>query len=209
MENVSVLAYTAGLLDGEGMISVTHAVRKHRSPVQVFILGIGMTHEPTVRWLQGQWGGNVVALKTKQLRKDGSPRRTLYRWYVCSGTALPILQAVFPYLITKKEQAGFAIEWLKMAHGRGYRYSYEEHCKRAELFKRISALTLCSGYKRPYEIPVNSVEPGTKKYRRKDKCGDCGAPAVQSRQCAPCFSRRMSLFGTSGVGNTEPSGRMN
>jgi hypothetical protein len=90
-----VIAYLAGLMDGEGSV-----FRMNGRPC----VQIGMTDEGVIRWLRETLGGNL----TLDPRKP--PRKQLYRWRVfAQRDVLRFLWAVYPYMRVRRHPAGEAI----------------------------------------------------------------------------------------------------
>jgi len=90
------LAYLAGIIDGEGCISL--GVRKliYVTPT----IQVTNTDKRLTDWLQSCLGGNVyVGRETRPTRKQP------YLWSVAGAKAREIIKAVRPYLMLKVEQA--------------------------------------------------------------------------------------------------------
>lgn len=204
-------AYTAGIIDGEGCVSLTAVNRPgYSSPLYNFRIKVSMTHEPTVRWLHETWGGNYNSREETRLRKDGGKRRPIYSWYVCGSTALPMLEACLPFMVTKHEQALQAVRWIEVSRNRRRR-TPEEHAIRKEILEKISALNH-GRVERIYKIPVNSGKPGTEPKPRA--CIGCGKTILARTRCSACqYKSRIPYFRmywskrkeSLAVGNPEPS----
>ena len=104
-----VLAYTAGLFDGEGCIVTTDLQAKNKYKKHVrWGCRIGMTHEPTIRWLIATWGGKLYT------EKPGPPRKPKYVWDVHGHlNCAALLSAIRPFLITKAHRADLALSQLR------------------------------------------------------------------------------------------------
>lgn len=103
------LAYYAGIVDGEGSISVSKSKEgwhKYRqTPMHYGKLAVGMTHEPTIRGLHQLFGGYVR-------REVRAPRfRDMWRW-VCAGKEITTkaLLMLYPFLRVKKRQAAAVLD---------------------------------------------------------------------------------------------------
>lgn len=109
MANPTDVAYTAGLIDGEGHIGI-YAQRNKRvkEPSYHLRVGVEMTHKPTVEWLVKVWGGKVNTYQPKN-----EAHRLEYIWMIWSNEALALLEAISPYLITKANQALLGIAFQK------------------------------------------------------------------------------------------------
>lgn len=108
---VAELAYFAGILDGEGCLSITSGKRRSTSTAltrstQIYV---GNTDPRIIEWIQARFGGSIA------LRPTPHPERhkPLWRW-LCSGANIePVLRAVLPYLIIKREQATVILAYRK------------------------------------------------------------------------------------------------
>jgi hypothetical protein len=90
-----ILAYLAGLIDGEGSIMF---LNKH------WCVKIGMTDEPVIRWL-ADFGGLF------SIEKRPPPRKTPYYWSVHRRhDVLHLLRALLPYLRVKRAKAQQVLE---------------------------------------------------------------------------------------------------
>ena len=90
--NAVTLAYTAGLLDGEGNLSIGQ-----RADGEFYSrFAIYNTHLKTLKWLKVQFKVGWVG------RGSGNG---CYAWVVSSKQAEPLLSALLPYLRIKKRQA--------------------------------------------------------------------------------------------------------
>jgi len=104
------LAYTAGIIDGEGCISIC----KHSSPTSRYRyrydlrVDVGMCEELIPMWLYMHFGGN---LRNHKGRKPS--HRPVYHWQIASKQAQHFLELILPYLKTKRPQAELAITFQK------------------------------------------------------------------------------------------------
>ena len=115
MQNVSETdrAYTAGILDGEGSISLAvHTTRKtasgRPSTGPKVLLQVSSTDRGLIDWLCKTWGAGHVATT---YRPKKSHHKIAYGWRVWGASAAEILQATLPYLKIKAPQARLAIEY--------------------------------------------------------------------------------------------------
>ncbi len=104
---VEVLAYTAGLLDGEGCIGINRTCPNEMlTPKYVAVTNIGNTDYNMILWLQEQYGGYVYPkTKNHQGCKD------VWGWQVNNRQAYDLLTAVMPYLRSKRRQAELLITY--------------------------------------------------------------------------------------------------
>ncbi len=105
------LAYTAGIIDGEGSIGLYI----HRGKGDyVLRVEVGNTNEWLIQWLKFAFGGSTRL-------HSGQPEnhKPLWCWQIQGVKALGFLELVYPYLRLKKPQAGVAIEFQKVRRGTG------------------------------------------------------------------------------------------
>ncbi len=103
MSSNTQLAYLAGLIDGEGSITL-YLHPKHRQ--MLLHLAVYNTNETVIDWLKLTFGGRKYKVgcrkNTKHLQE--------YQWYMNGHFACDILVLVLPYLIIKQAKARIAIE---------------------------------------------------------------------------------------------------
>lgn len=106
------LAYTAGIVDGEGCIRLrpngcweikTGDDKGQINRYWTVDLAVGNTVEMICRWLQYHFGGAVHPRPAKGRRK------AYWLWRLYGYNAVAFLEQILPYLIIKKPQAELAI----------------------------------------------------------------------------------------------------
>lgn len=126
-----LIAYLAGIVDGEGYI----AIRKNGNRYQP-IVKVGMTDKEVVETLAETFGGFVYVSKLKS-------GRFIYTWQVLKKELVEVtLTALLPYLRVKRKQADHLLEFVK-----GYEVlpgrpaiSNEEIERRVELYNKVKPL---------------------------------------------------------------------
>jgi hypothetical protein len=126
-----ILAYTAGLFDGEGCVDIYKASVSKASKSPSFMLRVVITQKQgaIMNWLQYNFGGHVDLS-----RRNGN---YIYRWDIRSQAAKNFLIIIQPYVLIKKEQVELAIQYeeqkgkyLETLKGkRGFRTLTEEEIK--------------------------------------------------------------------------------
>ena len=114
------LAYFAGLVDGEGYVTVYKA-----SASFVAMVAISSTSTAMIDWLQN----NIPGGRSQFIREATDKRDAVYRWTLQGRAALlNILPHVIPYAVVKKLQLQLVLKYCEeIAHGnRGEKYSTEE-----------------------------------------------------------------------------------
>jgi hypothetical protein len=109
--SAAALAYLAGIIDGEGTI----CFQEKSNGTRQYRVAVIMTSEETIRWL-GQWGGTVTALPMR--RGSKSHWKPQWSWRVTSHSNVRlVLTAVMPYLVTKKQTAAEALDYIATRPG--------------------------------------------------------------------------------------------
>jgi hypothetical protein len=103
------LAYAAGILDGEGYVGMVYRKPGARLVRADYTLQtvIGMTHEPTIRWLCETFGFNFFRKEPRQAHHTVAFLASLQH-----KRAAEFLRLVQPYVRTKAEQVSLAIEFI-------------------------------------------------------------------------------------------------
>ncbi|MFG2046174.1 hypothetical protein ACGFIW_01920 [Micromonospora sp. NPDC048935] len=111
MSDPTVLAYLAGVVDSDGY--VTAAITKHKGR-QFYgaAIGIAGTRREPHDLAASLFGGNV---RTYIPRGNREHHRPQFQWQRYGRSALPVIEAIRPYLRVKAEQADLAIELEEMA----------------------------------------------------------------------------------------------
>lgn len=97
-------AYLAGIIDGEGSISIGITKRIRKGVVyrnHYLRLQVTNTDSALIQWLN-KLGGSTAERK---LRADYPTARVVYSWNKQCRQAGEVLEQVYPYLITKRKQA--------------------------------------------------------------------------------------------------------
>lgn len=136
-----LLAYAAGLLDGEGHITIGRFQPNKWTgrPRHWIVVIVGNTDKKMTDLLQKHWPGPV------HIRKR-PPWRDCYVWQISCMKAYQFLKEVRPYLVCKAEEADVAIEFMenrptaRKKHGRVRYLTDAEVVRREELYQEMKAL---------------------------------------------------------------------
>ena len=155
----SLLAYMAGLIDGEGCYSISFSrPRKLNHSTHVYCsLSISGTNQELAQWLLLHAGGNVTwTHKASPKLKDS------FRWRVFGPSAFRLSEMVLPFLVVKKPQALVFKAWTeavkilsleqKTGHWRGTKLPQEAIEKRFEFKRQLHVLN-----KKGKKVPQSSV----------------------------------------------------
>ena len=104
------LAYLAGLLDGEGCITVCQRGRKLKSgtPQHEALVAVGMVDPTAILWALNATG--LGRIRRHDNTKYNPKWSMAYTWRVSTRDAARLLERVLPYLQLKKRQAELVIE---------------------------------------------------------------------------------------------------
>lgn len=110
------LAYAAGIIDGEGSISLTwNATRLTKSgrpsTAPMLYLQMSNTHRGVVEWFLETFGVGTVTTTYRPKRPN---HRTAFGWKVRNKAACAVLEMLLPFLIIKKAQAELGIKAQKL-----------------------------------------------------------------------------------------------
>ena len=109
------LAYMAGIVDGEGHISLNHQNTNTQFKV---VLGVTNTDHRVVNWIQHRWPGSVDIRQYQDVgRKFTNPGTVLkprIQWRLIGQKAIDVIQLIRPWLVIKGEQADIAISFWEL-----------------------------------------------------------------------------------------------
>ena len=111
------LAYWAGILDGEGCVTLNVKTRSSRRGQTISPrIDIGNTYEPLMnklaRFLRERYG---CAALNRQTYTVGPVRKPIYRVTISGEKAVAFLEDLLPYLIVKRKQALIIIDFAQNA----------------------------------------------------------------------------------------------
>jgi hypothetical protein len=95
MANMEEIAYTAGLFDGEGSISLVRQKNNRSHSPQV---AVASTDYEVLDWLQKRFGGSIVTKQPYKINHSVS-----YDWRLTDRRALNFLQLIRPYLVIERK----------------------------------------------------------------------------------------------------------
>lgn len=124
------LGWTAGIIDGEGTISLG---KSHQLQVAV-----GSCTRIITKTLYDLWGGSEWQLKRKTV-----VGKSIYRWQMTGKEARSFLIRILFHLILKADQATLAIAFGSTLGTPGKRISSEIRAEREELANEIRELKRC------------------------------------------------------------------
>lgn len=132
---IEKLSYLAGIIDGEGSISIeiqSQSIRWDRKcdyySLRLLVIN---TNLPLLNWIQENFGGTI------RQRPDVPNRRRCYRWNICSHNAAEILKACQPYMIVKKDHTEVFIKFAETMTKANVRLSDEMLSYRKKLYHQL------------------------------------------------------------------------
>ena len=110
MTKTSKLAFLAGLVDGDGSISISVIRKKdwNGNSFQPYV-AIGVTSRKLCKWVQKHFGGNLYGYD----QADGHQK--MYHWKLYGKQSLrDLIIQLLPYLLIKKEAAETVLEYMAL-----------------------------------------------------------------------------------------------
>lgn len=109
-----ILAYMAGVLDGDGSFSIIKKKGKYegQSPLYYPLIQIANSSKELIDFVYAEFGG-LLNTRKAYIAKDGSLRKISYQWKLSQANpCLPFLEKIIPYLVIKKERAEFLRDYI-------------------------------------------------------------------------------------------------
>ena len=110
------IAYTAGIIDGEGCITIgKRTSRTCRSGMRYGLsVKVSSTDEWLCQWLKLAWGGSIYLHKSKKTKWSDA-----WCWTIQTNMAVEFLRIILPYLNLKRPQAELALSFQEVHRRRG------------------------------------------------------------------------------------------
>ena len=129
MSDKAKYGYLAGIIDGEGCITIGRGFRPNGTINYNAIIAVTNTNKDVIVWIQRNFGGGFYLSKGNDARCKPS-----YRWRLFKKESIElILLAILPYLIIKKQQAQILLNFVRLPRN-------DDVQKRQELSERIMKL---------------------------------------------------------------------
>lgn len=112
MTREEILAYAAGIMDGEGciMISRSNSPNTRTGKRHMLLVEVSNTEPRMLWWMKEQFGGFVNLKNSNRIRPTWKP---CWAWNLRGGKAAQFLSSIAPYLQIKMPQAKLALEFYK------------------------------------------------------------------------------------------------
>lgn len=96
-------SWAAGIIDGEGTICIEHNAK--RGNAARIVIAVSNTDLRILDELKVLYGGNIYFNK----RKDRPRSKPCWQWKITGKNTLSVISKLYPYLISKKENAEKAL----------------------------------------------------------------------------------------------------
>jgi len=113
----ALLAYAAGIIDGEGSISIYHIPRDNGRKRCALRVIVGNTDPWLIRFLQVNFGGSVHC---RHLHLRNPNHNDCWIWTATTTQAGQFLYKILPYLCLKRSQAEIALKWWERRRNTGH-----------------------------------------------------------------------------------------
>lgn len=136
----AVLAYLAGIIDGEGTIRIGKMKVSYNrlTPAYYGSISCGMTELPALRMLSSVFGGKI------RVERAAVRYKPMYRWGTCGSDGVArMLRQLYPYLLVKKKQAAVVLDFCMnktIPYKRQHGVSKEQIQWREELYQKVRKL---------------------------------------------------------------------
>jgi len=131
-------AYLAGLIDGEGSITLS---RHHRGQLPQPRISIAKCNREVLEWVRERTGRGVIISRRPRKAWHHAP----FVWQVqLAGGVIAILEEVEPYLIVKCKQARLLLDRYKQCTPRNGKYSPEQLRLKLRLVDEVRRLNEAS-----------------------------------------------------------------
>ena len=127
-----IKAYLAGIVDGEGTVTLS---RNHRNEMPCPVVSVSNTSLPLLKWIQKRAGGIITSKNTRKPHHAVS-----YVWRLRHDKAIWILNEVKKYLIVKRKHADLITQEYKKVTHRAGKYTPLLLQKKNDLIQKIRKL---------------------------------------------------------------------
>lgn len=128
-----ILAYTAGIIDGEGCIGINRGRRKGECIYHSLKIECAVTDRGVIEWLHRTFGGSTYFGKRPN-------RKPYYRWLISSKEGESFLRLIYPFLRIKRNQARLVFAFRKTFGKPGAVIGKKKYDAREEFCVRLSAI---------------------------------------------------------------------
>jgi hypothetical protein len=130
--NLAERAYIAGIVDGEGTITLT---RKHRNNIHSPEITVANTDLRLLEWLKERLGG-LIKKKVRKLPQHSQA----YTWIITNNRAIGVMNEIQEFLIIKRKHSELITKNYKACTPRNGKYTKDLLSKKMELVAQIKKL---------------------------------------------------------------------
>ena len=110
------LAYMAGIVDGEGSITILRSTQKNPRTGKIYncqvpIICVANTSKDLMEWIKDKFGGHYW--KVKRARDENPRWKPTYEWACSCRQAACVAKMILPFLVIKKQQANLVLEFYR------------------------------------------------------------------------------------------------
>lgn len=137
------LAYAAGIIDGEGCITIQRARKSERYIAYVLQVVVGISDKSIIEWLAARFGGNVHCAKPRKSKFGPfvvNGAKDSWNWNIVAVQAENFLRAILPYLKGKRKQAILGLRFRRTAIPTGKRLTTKHYKVREAMYWRMREL---------------------------------------------------------------------
>ena len=139
MKEALNLAWAAGFFDGEGCIRINKARRKEGRTTYNLQIFVRQVDPKPIYKLRDLFGFGAISYRERSV--DSNPNaRAIYTWSTAGPKAIEVLTALYPFLVTKSEQAEIAFEFQSTINQNGKKLTPEQVEYRESVFQKIKDL---------------------------------------------------------------------
>jgi len=148
MEEKEKFAYMAGIIDGDGCITLIKRFPKYFEHGGLMVrLIVTSTDKILIDWLTKEFGGAVSICKKGQPQGKIIRKLDYFYWYLSTRKAVETIKQCYPYLTIKKPQADLVLEFVETIQSTTKPIPQEITEKRLEIFKKLRGLKCGKGRK--------------------------------------------------------------
>ncbi len=135
MSRETDLAWSAGIIDGEGYIG-TYLARTNTGECWVLKVTVANTNLKMLERLKEIFSDGFINVK----KKSKAHHKQQWHWNVCSKKAERVLKLVQPYLVAKKEQVELALLSRKYIRTHGINTPNPQMREQGEISQQLKVL---------------------------------------------------------------------
>lgn len=136
-------AYLAGLIDGEGCITIAKRKSGQRKGEPWYyqpVVSIGNTDKGMIDYVYNLTHGFVLERKGRRSQKQKKEWKRVYSLFLTGEKMRQALKEILPYLRTKRRQAEILLEFPSYAHRGRMKRNWEEIKRQDSLWREIREL---------------------------------------------------------------------